>query len=53
MIDLFLYLSMHCSDATDLISRIRANDNVSQVIQAEVIETLKDATPECNWDAND
>ena len=53
MIDLYLYLSMHCNDATDLIRRIRANDNVSQVIQTEVIETLKDATPECNWDAND
>ena len=53
MIDLLLYLSMHCDDAADLVSRIRSNDHVSQIIQTEVIETVKEATPECNWDAND
>ena len=53
MIDLLLYLSMHCSDAEDMFQRIRANDNVSKAIQTEVIETVKEATPECNWDAND
>jgi hypothetical protein len=53
MIDLLLYSSIACTDAADMISRIRANDSVSQIIQTEVIETLKEATPECNWDAND
>ena len=53
MFDLLLYLGMHCEDASDLIGRVRANDNVSQIIQTEVIETVKEATPECNWDAND
>ena len=53
MIELLLYATMTCNDAADLIGRIRENDNVSQLVQTEVIETLKDATPECNWDAND
>ena len=53
MIELLLYANIACQDASDMISRVRANDNVSQFIQTEVIETLKEATPECNWDAND
>jgi len=53
MIELLLYASMTCTDASDLISRVEVNDNVSEVIQTEVIETIKDATPHCNWDAND
>ena len=53
MLELLLYSTIHCTDAADMISRVRANDSVSKLIQTEVIETLKDATPECNWDAND
>ncbi len=53
MFDLLLYASIHCEDASDLISRVRANDSVGQIIQTEVIETVKEATPECNWDEND
>ena len=53
MFDLLLYSSMHCTDAVDLINRIDANKSVDQIIRTEVIETVKEATPECNWDAND
>jgi len=53
MIDLLLYATINCQDAADMISRVRRNDNVSPIIQTEVIETVKEATPECNWDAND
>ena len=53
MFELLLYASINCKDASDMIGRIRANDNVSEYIQTEVIETLKEATPECKWDAND
>ena len=53
MLEFALYLNIHCTDASDIISRIRENDHVSQIIQTEVIETVKEATPECNWDAND
>ena len=53
MIDFLLYSSIACVDAADMISRIQASDSVSKIIQTEVIETVKEATPECNWDAND
>ena len=53
MLELLLYASINCKDASDMISRIQANDSVSKIIQTEVIETLKEATPQCNWDAHD
>ena len=53
MFDLLLYSGIHCTDAADMISRIQENNNLSQLIRTEVIETVKESTPECNWDAND
>ncbi len=53
MFDLLLYASMNCVDAKDIIRRVEASKSVSQIIQAEVIQTVKEETPECNWDAND
>ena len=53
MLELLLYTNIHCIDAVEMIQRIEANKNVDKVIRTEVIETLKEATPECNWDAND
>tara|TARA_B100000085_G_scaffold18943_1_gene16235 strand:- start:996 stop:1157 length:162 start_codon:yes stop_codon:yes gene_type:complete len=53
MIELLLYSSIACIDAVDVINRIEANDSVNKVIRTEVIETIKEATPECKWDAND
>ena len=53
MFDILLYSGIHCTDATDMIRRIDANKSVDLIIRTEVIETVKEATPECNWDAND
>ena len=53
MLELLLYSNNHCIDAVEMIQRIEANKSVDKVIRTEVIETLKEATPECNWDAND
>ena len=53
MLELLLYASTHCTDAVDLRNRVEANDSVDVIIRTEVIETVKEATPECNWDAND
>ena len=53
MIDLLLYASINCQDAADIISGVRQNDNMSKIIQTEIVETIKDATPHCKWDAND
>ena len=53
MIDLLLYVSISCQEATDLIGRVKAHENMSQIVITEIVETLKESTPECNWDAND
>ena len=53
MFEILLYLNLNCVDASDMISRINANDSVSQSIRTEVIEVIQEASPECNWDAND
>ena len=53
MFEVLLYASLNCTDAKDIIRRVEASKSISQVIQAEVVETVKETTPECNWDAND
>ena len=53
MFDLLLYSSIHCVDAEDMIQRIESNKSVDVIIRTEVIETVKEAAPECNGDAND
>ena len=53
MFDLLLYSSIHYTDAKDVIRRIEASNSVSKIVKAEVIVTVKEATPECKWDAND
>lgn len=52
MIDALLYISLNCEDTADMIRRIRERDNVSPLIQTELVEVLQEASPECSWDAN-
>ena len=53
MFEFLLYSGIHCTDAEDMIRRIEASNSVSKIVQTEVIETIKESTPECKWDAND
>ena len=53
MLELLLYSGIHCTDAEDVIRRINMNKSVNELVRTEVIETVKEATPECKWDAND
>jgi hypothetical protein len=53
MLELLLYSGIYCTDAEDVIRRINANKSVNELVRTEVIETVKEATPECKWDAND
>ena len=53
MFDLLLYASINCKDAADMISRVKANENMSKIVRTEIVETLKEATPHCKWDAHD
>ena len=52
MFEFLLYSGILCTDAEDIIRRVDAS-NVSKIIKTEVIKTVKEATPECKWDAND
>ena len=43
---------MSCQDATDMIGRVKATESVNEIIKIEIVETVKEATPQCNWDAH-
>ena len=53
MIEFLLYANLHCTDAANIIGRVKADDDMSKIIRTEIVETIKDATPQCDWDAND
>mgnify|MGYP001346341252 FL=1 len=53
MVDLLLYSSLLCEDADAIMLRIKANEDLNNTIKVELIDTVKDSTPNCPWDAND
>jgi|TARA_A100001011_G_scaffold79934_2_gene82826 hypothetical protein len=53
MIEVLLYANLNCLDATDMIGRVKTNENISEIVKTEIVETIKEATPHCKWDAND
>ena len=56
MVELLLYSGMMCADADALMLRIKTNKpELPKEIVVELIETVKDSVPECEfyWDAND
>jgi|TARA_R100000030_G_scaffold957_2_gene894 hypothetical protein len=53
MIELLLYADILCTDATEIISRLDAHKNIDNAVKVELIETIREATPHCPWDAND
>ena len=53
MIDFLLYSSLLCEDADAIMLRIKANEDMNSIIKVELIDTIREATPNCPWDAND
>jgi len=53
MIEFLLYASMSCEDATKMIGRVQKITYMSRDQVEEVIEVIRDTTPECLWDEND
>ncbi len=55
MLELLFYSSMTCTDADALMLRIKAQKHLEPRIQIELVETIKESVPECDfyWDAND
>tara|TARA_R100000995_G_scaffold69490_1_gene38056 strand:- start:1156 stop:1317 length:162 start_codon:yes stop_codon:yes gene_type:complete len=53
MVDFLLYSSLLCEDADAIMLRIKQNEDMNDIIKLELVETIKDSTPNCPWDAND
>ena len=55
MIDLLLSTTMACADADAIMLRIKKHEYLDPEWKVELVETIKDHTPECRfyWDAND
>ena len=53
MIEFLLYSSLTCQQSEGIILKMKANENLSNAFKVELVETVKESTPECYWDAND
>ena len=55
MVELLLSSTMLCADANAIMLRIQKHEHLKPEYKLELVETIKDYTPECShyWDAND
>ena len=55
LIEYMLYSSLSCEQSLALMLKIQKHQDLSEMIKIELIETVKDSAPECEfyWDAND
>ncbi len=53
MIEFLLYSSLSCSDADAIMLRMQNHEDLSNQVKIELVETIKESTPNCYWDAND
>ena len=53
MVEILLYATISCADADAIMLRIEGHKTLPDNIKVELIETVKDSTPNCYWDAND
>ena len=51
MFEFLLYANISCTNAAEMLDRIREHENISNHAKEELIETIQEATPECDWDA--
>ena len=55
MVELLLYTTLTCTEADAIMFRIRASKYLEDALKLELVETVKESAPECDyyWDAND
>ena len=54
MLELLFYTTLTCQQADAIMLKMRANENIPPEFKVELIEVMKESTPECYpWDAND
>ena len=53
MLELFLSTTLTCQQSDAIMLKIKLNESLPEEIRLELVETVKDYTKECGWDAND
>ena len=53
MLEILLYSALTCLEADSIIKKIKAYENLKNNIKIELVETVKESVPNCEWDAND
>jgi hypothetical protein len=55
MAEFLLYTTLSCQQTSAIMLKIKNENNLSDSIKVELVETVKDSAPECEWywDAND
>jgi hypothetical protein len=55
MVELLLSTTLSCADANAVVFRIKKHEHLDASWKLELVETIKEYTPECDfyWDAND
>ena len=53
MLEFFLYASLSCQESEAIMLRITRNRDLPPMVKVELVETVRESTPECLWDAND
>ena len=54
MLELLFYSQLTCAQADAIMLRMKTNENLPPEYMVELIEVMKESTPNCYpWDAND
>ena len=55
MLEILFYSTLTCTQADAIMLRIDTNKNLSNIVKIELVETVKESVPQCDWywDAND
>ena len=55
MVEFLLYTTLSCQQSDAVMFRINASKLLSDALKLELVETVKESAPECEWywDAND
>ena len=55
MLELLFYSTLTCTQTDAIMLKIERNQNLDNQVKIELVETLKESAPECEWywDAHD
>jgi len=55
MLEVLFYTTLTCTQTDAIMLKIENNNNLSNVVKVELVETLMDSAPQCDWywDAHD